>query len=95
MRVFFPTLVDLAILEISPLFLGFVDDDVVPPFFFLLLLPHLVHFMFPIALIWQVLPQFEFVTMMLHFVTTLCYYFCYCYDIECFYNTSYLFIAYP
>ena len=51
--------------------MGFVDDDVVPPFFvvFLLLLPHLVHFMFPISLIWQVLPQFEFATMMLHFVT--------------------------
>ena len=62
-------------MEISPLFLGFVDDDVVPPplFFlfvvFLLLLPHLVHFIFPIALIWQVLPQFGFVTMILHFVT--------------------------
>ena len=66
MSVFFPALVDLVILEISPLFLGFVDDDVVP-FFFLLLLPHLVHFMFPIAFIWKVLPQFGFVTMMLHF----------------------------
>ena len=62
---------DPAVLEISPLFLGFIDDDVVPHFFvvFLLLLPHLVHFMFPIELIWQVLPQFGFVNMMLHFVT--------------------------
>ena len=34
---------------------------------FLLLLPLLVHFMFPIAFIWKVLPQFGFVTMMLHF----------------------------
>ena len=53
MSVFFPTLVDPAVLEIRPLFLGFVDDDVVP-LFFLLLLPHLVRFMFPIALICQV-----------------------------------------
>ena len=36
---------------------------------FLFLLPLLVHFMFPIALIWKVLPQFGFVTMMLHFNT--------------------------
>ena len=36
---------------------------------FLFLLPLLVHFMFPIALIWKVLPQFGFVTMMLHFDT--------------------------
>ena len=56
---------DPAVLEISPLFLGFIDDDVVPHF----LLFSLVHFMFPIALISQVLPQFGFVTIMLHFVT--------------------------
>ena len=69
---------DRAILEISPLFLGFVDDDVVPLllffFFFLvvflLLLSPLVLFIFLIALIWQVLLQFGFVIMMLHFVTT-------------------------
>ena len=65
---------DPVILEISHLFLDFVDDDVVPPppffFVFLLLLPLLTHFIFPIALIWQVLPQFGFVTMILHFVTT-------------------------
>ena len=34
MSVFFPTLVDPTVLEISPLFMGFVDDDVVPHFFF-------------------------------------------------------------
>ena len=39
MSVFFPTLVDLAVLEISPLFLGFVDDDVVPFFFSSLITP--------------------------------------------------------
>ena len=67
-------------MEISLLFLGFIDDDVIPLlfslsflfiyYFFFVLLPHLVHFMFPIALIWQVLPHFGFVTMMLHFVIT-------------------------
>ena len=69
---------DPVVLEISPLFLGFVDDDVVPLllffFFFLvvflLLVSPLVLFMFLIALIWQVLLQFGFVIMMLHFVTT-------------------------
>ena len=35
MSAFFPALVDPTVLEINPLFLGFVDDDVVPilPFF--------------------------------------------------------------
>ena len=58
MNAFFLALVDPAVLETSLLFFSFVGDDMVPPsplfFFFLLLLPHLVHFIFSIALIWQV-----------------------------------------
>jgi len=53
---FFLVLVDPAVLEISLLFLGFIDDDVISPLFLLLffLSSSLVHFMFSITLIWQV-----------------------------------------
>ena len=56
MSAFFLALMDPAALEISLLFLGFVNDVVSPLLlFFLPLFPYLVHFMFLIALIWQVL----------------------------------------
>ena len=72
--VFFPALVDPAVLEINFLFLGFVDDDVFPPpplcFPFLTTLSSALYVScstFLASLIWM--PQFGFVTMMLHFVT--------------------------
>ena len=52
---FFLALVDTIALEIILLFLIFVDDVVSPLyFFFFSLFSYLVHFMFPIPLIWQV-----------------------------------------
>ena len=51
---FFLALVEPTTLEISLLFMGFVDDDVVPLLLLFFSFPYLVHFMFLIALIWQV-----------------------------------------
>ena len=49
---FFLALVDPVALEINLSFLGFIDEVVSP--LFSSLIPYLVHFMFPIALIWQI-----------------------------------------
>ena len=82
---------DPAVLEISPLFLGFVDDDVVPFFF---CFPSLITSSSTLYVSYSTYLASSATFWVCNYDATLCYCFCYCYDIECFYNTSYLFIAY-
>ena len=74
--------VGLAVLEIRLSFPNSVDDDVVsffPYFVFLLLLLHPIHLYVSLALIWRVFA----IVWVCNFDAILCYYFYYCYDIEC------------
>ena len=60
-------------MEISPLFPDFVDDDVVPllpPLFFCFHITPSSILYVSYSTYLASLPQFKFVTMMLHFVTT-------------------------